>query len=110
MGQGCGIIWGSEGSPVMGLRDSGFLTFHMRPLLGSQTRCAFSSLVRSVSTAMNPLPYGLSGPSGIASTFTCAAQHTAQPLPPEHPPLMKCNAARSFVHTFQHLRCSSSQG
>lgn len=58
----------------MGLRELGFLTFHRRALEGSHTRCAFASLVRSVSTATNPLPYGFSGPSGIASTFTCAPQ------------------------------------
>ena len=57
---------------MTGWMDSGFLIFQMRPLKGSAQRMALRSLVRSVSTARKPLPWGFLGPGGEASKSCCS--------------------------------------
>ena len=57
----------------MGLVTAGFLIFQTREAAGSTSRTACSSEVSSTSEWEKPMPYGLSSPGGMLSTFTYTA-------------------------------------
>ena len=59
--------------PVRGLMTFVFLIFQTRERRGSTSRMATNSVGKGVSTAVNPTPYGFSGPTGIDSQLTCEA-------------------------------------
>ena len=86
----------AAGSPDMGLVTAGFLIFHTREAAGSTSRTACSSEVSSSSEWKKPMPYGLSSPGGMLSTFTCTASTSCLAL-----------HARDTIQHCSHTSCTT---